>query len=241
MNLNVPEPNYNPRVNKLVKEYKRAILAVKAELNRIDVSDFSKAQSRAVLADITAILLDLDKTSKAWVEENVPLAMRDGVARTLVNLGVVETIAQAEMIVKFNKVNQEMVRVIVADTQRDLLAVTQNVEKKTRATVRKVFADVQRRNYTQGINGTKTINLETRRALYKELGESLNTGIIDAVGRRWRPEAYVETISIEKMNMYRLEVVNPVFYDLYFSLDENPPVSFRQAGPPAVFGGQALL
>jgi hypothetical protein len=117
----------------------------------------------------------------------------------MVALGVAETVDEAMKIAKFNRVNSELVKAVVADTQADLLAVTQNVDKRVKATVRQVTAEVMRDNLSKGINGRKTMNRQTLEKLRGKLGDSVNTGIIDAGGRKWKPQVYVDMVTRTKM------------------------------------------
>lgn len=116
------------------------------------------------------------------------------------SLGVADTATEAMQIVKFNRVNKELVAAAVADTQADLLAVTQNIDRRVKATIRQVVADAMRKNLAQGINGRKTMNADIISGLRGRLGESLNTRIIDSAGRnRWKLGEYVDMVSRTKM------------------------------------------
>jgi hypothetical protein len=199
MGNHVPEPSYNYQVNQLVRYYQSAIREIMNELNRLDLTDMSRAQSLATMQYIARILRGLNGDAAEWVERNVPIAARDGAIRAIVALGVVNTVAEAEAIVKFNRMNQNMVASVVADLQSDLLAVTKNVDRKVRSTVRQVVADTMRANVTAGINGRRSINRDILRDLRSKLGESVNTGLVDAAGKRWRPEVYVDLVSRTKM------------------------------------------
>ncbi len=53
----------------------------------------------------------------------------------------------------------------VADTQSDLLAITQNVDRKTRAAVRKAVSDSMRLNMTKGTNGRRSITDLVRKSV----------------------------------------------------------------------------
>ncbi|MCG7386836.1 phage minor capsid protein [Paenibacillus sp. ACRRY] len=196
----IPDPNYDRDINHLVDAYKRGILAIATELSRLDVSDISRAHAKAALAEIAAILRGLNAESAAWVAEYVPKAATDGVARAIVGLGVANTIAEAEKIVKFNRINREMVASAIADTQADLLAVTQNIDRRVRQAVRQATAESFRANMASGINGRRTINADTLAGIRKTLGQATDTGIIDAAGRRWKPEVYVDTVTRTKLN-----------------------------------------
>lgn len=195
----VPKPNYEYEVNELVRYYQLAIMEILAELERYDLTDFQRANSRAVLAHISEILSELNEKATEWVNTNVPKAARQGVVHTIYELGIVATLAEAERIFKFNRPNREAIAAIIADTQADLLAVTQNVDRKVRAAVRQVTAEVLRHNMTKGINGVKGIRREILAELRKRLGDSVNTGIIDAAGRRWKPRTYVDMLTRTKL------------------------------------------
>jgi hypothetical protein len=191
--------NYDPQVESLVRQFKQAVEQIKAVLDRFDITDFSRANQLATLKSISDILSSLNDDAKQWAEENIPLAARTGVAEAIVSLGVTETLAEAYQIVKFNRVNKELVAAAVADTQSDLLAVTQNIDRKVRATVRQVVSETMRQNLAVGVNGRRTMNADVLAGLRKNLGDAVNTGIIDAAGRRWRPEVYVDMVTSTKM------------------------------------------
>jgi hypothetical protein len=200
-----PEINYEYEISRLVAAYKAAVSDIQAELSRLDLSALNRANSAAALANVAKILASLNEESAKWVEENIPQAARDGVMRTLISLGVAKTAAEAESLVKFNRMNANMVAAAVADTQSDLLAVTQNIDRKVRSAVRQATADSMRANMAAGINGRRTISRETLDRLRKTLGDSVNTGIIDAAGRRWKPEVYVDMVTRTKMTRTQME------------------------------------
>src|SRR5690625_531344 len=201
---NVPKPNFKYNVTRLTKFYKKAAQDIMHEIETRDITQYS-ANSRALLADISEIIVDLDSNSRKWVQDNIPKSAREGVARSLYTLGVADSIEEAEKIVKFNRLNRNMVEAAVADTYQDLAYVTQNMDRKTKAGLRKVFADTIREQYTQVVTGSQTIKRETLNKMYKELGDMTNTGIIDAAGRRWEAETYVEMVAQEKMNQAYFE------------------------------------
>lgn len=195
----MPKPNYDEQIAQIVRYYQRAVNDIKGQLERFDISDFSRANQMALLKSIADILSNLNDESAKWVKENIPLAAREGVAEAIVALGIVDSLEKAQAIVKFNRVNQQLVQATIEDTQADLLAVTQNIDRRTKVIVRQVVGEVMRQNLAQGINGRRTMNANTMAGLRKNLGKSLDTGIIDATGRRWKPEVYVDMVSRTKM------------------------------------------
>jgi len=195
----ITPPTYDYEVAVLVRAYKSAILAISDELSRLDLTTMSRANSRAALAEVAAILRSLNDESAAWVERYIPKAATDGIARTIVALGAADTLPDAEKIVKFNRINREFVASAVADTQADLLAVTQNVDRRVKTAVRQATADSMRANLTRGINGNRTLNADILARMKKTLGSAIDTGIVDAAGRRWSPENYVKMLTRTKM------------------------------------------
>lgn len=190
---------YEKQIAELVRYYKQAVEDIKTKLDRFDLTGFNRANQMALLKSIADILASLNEESAKWVEENIPKAARQGVEKAILALGVVETVEEAQKLVKFNRVNAQLVQAAVEDTQADLLAVTQNVEKKVKVTVRQVVAESMRSNLAKGINGRKTMNVDTLAGLREKLGDALNSGIIDTSGRRWKPEVYVDMVTRTKM------------------------------------------
>jgi hypothetical protein len=203
--MSIPQPDYEYDINRLTREYRKAIEAILRELERLDVSDMSRANSMAALAHIAEILKELDDTAIGWVDEVIPKAALDGVAATILSLGALETLEEAETLAKFNRMNKDMVSAIVADTQSDLLAVSKNIDNKVRSTIRQVAAESMRANFAKGINGRRTINRDILTNLREKLGDSVNTGIIDARGRRWKPEVYVDMLTRTKTMYAHIE------------------------------------
>ncbi|CAH1194624.1 hypothetical protein PAECIP111892_01771 [Paenibacillus auburnensis] len=195
----IPEPVYDYDVAILVRAYKSAISAISGELSRLDLTAMSRANAKSALAEVAVILRSLNDESAAWVERYIPKAATDGIARTIVALGAADTLEDAEKIAKFNRINREFVASAVADTQADLLAVTQNVDRRVKQAIRQVTADSMRANLTRGINGNRTLNADILQRMRKTLGSAVDTGIVDSAGRRWRPEVYVEMVTRTKM------------------------------------------
>jgi hypothetical protein len=194
-----PTPTYEYDIAILIGYYREALQKVSNELNRIDLTNFERANLIVVQKEIADVLAELDIRTSAWVASMIPKAAEDGIIASIIALGVAETVEEARTIVILNRLNRDFIKTAIADTQDDLLQVTQNVSRKVRTTIRQVTAEAMRANLSQGINTTDSIKRDILRDLRQRLGESLNTGIIDAAGRRWKPEVYVETVTQTKL------------------------------------------
>jgi hypothetical protein len=201
----VPDPQYDRDVAILVRYYKRAVLAISTELSRLDVSEISRANAKLALAEVAKILRSLDADSAAWAERYIPLAATDGVVRAMVDLGAAPSVEEAQKIAKFTRINREYVAAAVADTQADLLAVTQNIDRRVKQAIRQAAGESMRANLTKGVNGQRTIQRDMLAQMRKTLGSAVETGIVDAAGRRWKPEVYVEMAARTKMNVTHRE------------------------------------
>lgn len=193
------DPTYDRDIDVLIHAFKRALLDILDELTRLELTDMSRANSRAALAEVAKTLASLNAESAEWVKTYIPKAATDGVIQTILGLGVVDTVEEAAKIAKFSRLNREFVATAIADTQADLLAVTQNIDRKVRIAVRQATAESMRANLAKGINGRRTISRDILTNMRKSLGDAVNTGIVDAAGRRWKPETYVEMVTRTKM------------------------------------------
>jgi hypothetical protein len=192
-------PTYEYDIAVLIGYYREAMQKITNELNRIDLTNFERANLLVVQKEIADVLAELDVRTSAWVASMIPKAAEDGIIFSIMALGVAETVEEARKIVVFNRLNREFIKTAVADTQDDLLQVSQNIDRKVRTAIRQVTAEAMRANLTQGINTTDSIKRDILRELRERLGDSINTGIIDAAGRRWKPEVYAEMVTQTKL------------------------------------------
>lgn len=190
----MPTPTYDYEISILVGYYEDALRDLQRELSRIDLNTYQRANIISVQNEVRKILQELDENAAAWVANQIPIAVQDGITRTLISLEVATTIAEATEIMKFNRLNNELIKTIVADTQSDLMQISQNIDRRVRNTIREVTAEVLRSNVTKGINGRKALTSDIVTNLRAKLGDSVNTGIIDTSGRRWNPKIYAEMV-----------------------------------------------
>jgi hypothetical protein len=194
-----PTPTYEYDISILIGYYREALQKVSNELNRIDLTNFERANLLVVQKEIADVLAELDVRTSAWVASMIPKAAEDGIIASIIALGVADTVEEARTIVVLNRLNRDFIKTAIADTQDDLLQVTQNVSRKVRTTIRQVTAEAMRAKLSQGINTTDSIKRDILRELRQRLGESINTGIIDAASRRWDPKVYAEMVVRTKL------------------------------------------
>lgn len=194
-----PRPNYDYDIKRLTNEYEKALRNIQAELNTLFLTDFERAQIVAVEENIRLILVNLRKYGDKWAQVTITKSATEGVASTIFALGLTETYAEAVKIARFNSLNKPLIEAIIADTQSDLLAVTQNVERKTRAAVRQATADVLRAKTSSGINGTQSLQQALTKEIRQKLGSAADSSIRDSLGRQWKLKNYSEMLVRTKL------------------------------------------
>lgn len=201
----VPPPNYDYDVRRLVRAYEQALREVQAELNSLFLTDFERAHTVAVEADIREILADLRKYGNEWSKQTITRAAREGVASSIYSLGLTDSYAEALKIAQFNRMNRMLVDALIADTQNDLLAVTQNVSRRTRAAIRQAASEVMRQKAAAGVTGIQSIQQALIREIRQRLGNAADSAIIDAAGRRWKLRHYTEMLARTKSMQAHIE------------------------------------
>jgi hypothetical protein len=194
----LPPEDHEKEIAVLVGHFLSALRQIESLLLRLDLTNITRANVADVHKKVASIIADLDAKVADWVTTNIPKAAEDGIVRSAISLGYAENAQQAREVIKVNRVNSEFIKTAVADTQDDLLQVSQNVSRKVRTAVRQVTAEAMRANL-DGMQATDTLKRNILSELRKRLGDSLDTGIIDAAGRRWKPEVYTETVVRTKM------------------------------------------
>ncbi len=201
----VPKPTYEEDVRELVNQYKQALKAIEAQMMDLFLSDFDRAQLVVAEKNIQLIIERLESGVTAWTEVAMTKAVTEGIAATLYSLYLVKTMEEAYKIVRFSELNDALVRAAISDTQTDLLNISQNVSRKVRSAIQRGTVQTLRSNLTQGINGTQTMKSDLLKAWRKELGNALDTGLIDSIGRVWKPEVYAGTVATSKMMHAHIE------------------------------------
>lgn len=200
-------PSYEENVGRFVSIYKKALLRLRKELDAVDVTALTQASTYALIRNMQAELLKVDKESLEWVKENIPLSMKDGIADSLVALEYVETREEALKIVRFNQANAMLLAKATQDTFKDVLAITQNMNKHFVKEIRKVTADVLAENIAMRnqVQITSKEMTERIKELQDKLRNSMDVAIVDRGNRKWSVEHYTEMMARTKMTQLHSE------------------------------------
>lgn len=195
----IPKPVFDYEVQRVVRQYEKALEDIQREILKYDVMDAGRANAAATAANIGDILRDLNVDVAATVEAIIPIAASAGAAQAMLTLGVASTLEEAKERLKFGKLNKNLVATVIADTQADLLQVTQNIDRRVKTAMRQVAAEVMREQAAKGINATPALSRSIRDKFRAAIGEGADTAIVDAAGRRWRLKAYTDMLVNTKM------------------------------------------
>lgn len=202
-------------MNRMVSAFKRAKSAIGAAVGRLFTLGFTRKAGDQVIKETAHILGKLNEESRKNIDEALTSAAKDGTLRTLTALGIAQKLAN----VTLSRANKAMLSAALADTYADILAVTQNMDRRTRTTIRQAIADAIRANLARGVTSSQDISQAAVSRIRATLGQAADTGIIDASGRRWKPEVYVETVIQTKMSeTQRNAVINEALErDVYYA------------------------
>ncbi|UKS30166.1 phage minor capsid protein [Paenibacillus sp. HWE-109] len=192
------DPTYESEIAEITAAFRSATQEIRDELSRVDIVDLSYPKARPHLVRISTILADLFAKVSDMVARLFSKAASDGIQRAMDALG---TPGKPSI----SRINSNMLVAVTEDTQADLLAVTQNIDRRTKVAVRRAVAESMRGNMTAGINGRKTISRDILARIKKTLAEPTSNGIVDAAGRRWKPEVYAEVVTRTKAMYAHME------------------------------------
>lgn len=185
--------SYEDDVNEVTQAFGGAVGEIKREVERMELTN---AGAKATIKKLGGIFGGLRTKASSWVERVFPKAAREGVSKALSVLGIGRKKDEEPPL---NRANNQALTAAIEDTYADLLAVTQNVDRRTKIAIRKAVAEAMRESMAASSNGRRTINAATTERIRKELGEAVDNAIIDAAGRRWKVETYVDMVTRTKL------------------------------------------
>lgn len=190
----VPIPDYRQDAEELRKHYEKALKDIQKEIANV-IGDTKKAHLLSAEANIKGILSDILKYGNEWASHSIEKSAKEGVARTLVEIGYVSTFDEAINIVKFSQTNRQLTDKAISDVQSDLLAMTNNMQRQSILAVRKATSKAVAAKLSSGINATRDIS----KAIQRELNKITDLAIIDSANRRWTVSAYSDVLARTKL------------------------------------------
>jgi hypothetical protein len=209
------EKNWDKSTKNLVNNYKKAFQDVLLELISLigmENSELSLKKQREILLFITQVITELEKQNQDWVEDEIAKAFILGQAATLMQIGIAKDLKTASKTISESGYKKYVLDAVISDTMEDLLAATENTDKRTKKMVRDVFSEVMKQQRIQN-KGRKTIEKEVGQILSKKIIEeqmkkNAFIGIVDKSGRKWQLEKYISmAVRTKILESYRQGVI----------------------------------
>ena len=188
-------------VRELLALYSVSLEEIRAILNELYFSDAANISAQEYEKALQAVLDELTEKTDSWAEKAIMFSVFYGIAQTAFSLGKYKTFEAAFEEVsgkELTKIHYNYMQSAIADTQADLLAVTNNVSRKTKALVRQTVADTLRKQLIKGDTSPRQSQRLLDQALRAQLKEAANSVIVDAAGRKWQLKNYVELVARTK-------------------------------------------
>lgn len=185
-------PDYERISEEYASEYRSFLRDVSEVLSTYDIDSDKPRQTEAeALAVIATLVAAINEKTEDWVSKTVTNAVTTGIESA--DYALKGSIGD----ITVSRANQALSDAVKQDTYNDILAVTQNVDRRVKATIRKVTSRVYREKLA--VDDVNQLNNELLRKLRTELRNTIDIGIIDASGRRWKPDVYVKMLTRTKL------------------------------------------
>lgn len=192
-----PQPEYDYNTKRLVAIYREGIQAIKAQLDEMLMQgELDDAKFLAqMMAQYEQIVAQLNSDASQWVQDVLTEVYQNGVENGAYAAGASEAVIAN---ISLSRPHRLMANAFIADTQSDLLKMTQYVDAQVRTAVQGAVGQAIRNKAGRGSNNVGELSAQTLRNLRKTFAEAADTVIIDKLGRRWTAERYADMIAYTK-------------------------------------------
>lgn len=185
------------KVEDLQRTYKLAQKSLRKKLENIDLSDFQKVRTEALLSQVNREIAALDQSVRKWSKKNMKFAYNGGIEEAedrLRKMGVTRFVNYDA------RIHRSAVNTLIDDVTLDFLAANQamkaEISRYIRSTQQRLLEDREiSRLLAQGlIEGetrrdiSRTLTTEFRKRMKEERFMTIN-------GRHYRPEAYSRLVT----------------------------------------------
>lgn len=192
-----PQPEYDYNTKRLVAIYREGIQAIKTQLDEMLMQgELDDARFLAqMMAQYEQIVAQLNADATQWAQDVLTEAYQNGVENGAFALGATpEAVAN----ISLTRPHRLMANAFIADTQSDLLKMTQYVDAQVRTAVQSAVGQSIRSSIARGDNNVGELSRDILRDLRKQFAAAADTVIIDKLGRAWTAERYADMIAYTK-------------------------------------------
>lgn len=192
-----PQPEYDYNTRRLVAIYREGIQAIKTQLDEMLMQgELDDARFLAqMMAQYEQIVAQLNSDASQWAQDVLTEVYQNGVENGAFAAGAASEVVAN---ISLSRPHRLMANAFIADTQSDLLKMTQYVDAQVRTAVQSAVGQAIRNRIARGDNNVGVIKGDILRDLRKQFAEAANTVIIDKLGRPWTAERYADMIAYTK-------------------------------------------
>lgn len=176
-------------LTKLTKTYQEAFVTIYNEIE--GATAFGAANRRAILAQIDAVLVELNVDTQEFIKTTIPKYYKDGATAAVAQLQ--QIFVPVGIKTGYNRLHNEAINALVDDTAKSFGDSMATVKRNTR----RAMTDAVKETITQKL-ATGTIGGATTRQIQRNLIATLRENgfdaLVDKAGRGWTLDRYTEML-----------------------------------------------
>lgn len=186
--------SWNPEreMDILAQAYRSGTLEILKRVETMAASGRSTQHARAALAEVTSILRELDEFADEWIEQNIPLAYRQGWEQAFQTgeYRVPDHLGDRLPYSAFAKVHRQAVEIVAYSLRDSLHGATKTVGRQAQDVYRRIGLE---RTQLRLLTGESLA--ETTAAMKEQFLKQGVTAFQDRVGRTWSLDSYCEMVA----------------------------------------------
>lgn len=189
------------KIDQLTAVYRKAKRELVKILNDVDITDFKRVRSQALLAQVNATIAQLNQEARTWAKSTVPEAYKKGQYIAEERL---KALRITKMLNYDSRIHTGAVSVLIDDVTLDLVTangtIKSSVTRYIRQTQQQVLEDQAiNRSIAQGLIQGET-RQEISKKIQKDFEKQLKEGkLISIKGRSYAPESYSRLLARAKV------------------------------------------
>lgn len=196
----IRKPEYKYEVDALLAFFNESKIQIGELLASLQTeNNVRRATLIAYEKQIDAIIAQLNEKGVQWAEDAMTMAAQDGVADALLSLDLASTRNEALALAAFSATHEKMLFALIADTQDDILAVTQNMSNQSKKLVRGIFTEQLRAQRSNRSNSYAELKTRLNHALERQKQQGVDIAVFDSRGRKWKQKDYLDMLVQTKM------------------------------------------
>jgi len=196
----IPKPNYDYQTAELLRFFESSRKEIETLISEMATErKLNRAMLVAYEKQLDAIIARLNDRGLSWADSAMTEAATNGVADTLMSLDLANSRADALAIASMAATNEQMLYALIADTQDDILGVTQNMSRQSKKLLRGVFTEQLRAQRARGSNSYRELKNLLNQSLARQKQQGVDITVIDNGGRRWKQRDYIDMLVQTKM------------------------------------------